>query len=307
MRRGRILSFLVSFVLLLFLSVSCGIPRMFPWRSTYQYNISSSSLDFKLHFTTESNSSGAATPTQWNLQPSPNTPILRLYYIIVPDTDASFQNSVVGMASSFYSQYRSSFPKSFGEGDAAYSRSFTTTLTDDENITVALWEMSVIHDDGTFEPASSFFQGLDFFEPVGEGEPGTDDGENIPGEDVGEGTDEGDEPPSEDEPTTGLADQYVANYDFSQERSGNGYYILMNLNGTTYRLGRMNGQPFSLNLADYYEDSSNDTEFLYEDRQGLQTNAILNIYLTASFAFENYTTRSTIELQNVHSNSLLVV
>ena len=302
MRRGRILSFLVSFVLLLFLSVSCGIPRMFPWRNNYQYTINSSELDFRLHFTTESNSSGADRETTWNLVPSPNTPIFRVYYIIVPDTEASFQSSVNSMASSFSSRYSSSFPKSFGEGEAAYSRSFTTTSTDDEDITVGLWEMSIIHDDGTYEPASSFFQGIDFFTPVDSSDvspspPG--EGETVPpaeGEGQG-GTGE----------TVEYADEYVARYEFSQERTTNGYYILMNLNGTTYRLGRMNGQPFSLNLSDYYDDPSNDTEFLYEDRAGIQQNAILNIYVSASFAFENYTTRSTISLYNVHSNSLLVV
>ena len=303
MKRERAVSFLISCILLLFLSVACGIPRMFPWRINYQYTINSSELDFLLHFTTESNSSGVSGTTTWDLVPSPNTPIFRVYYVIVPDTDASFQSSVNSMASSFSSRYSSSFPKSFGEGEAAYTRSFSTTLTSDETISVSIWEMAVIHDDGTFEPASSYFQGIEFFEPVGSSD--SSDTETGEGSDTsGDGSDSSSE---NSDPSTGLADEYVARYEFSQESTSNGYYILMTLNGTTYRLGRMNGEPFSLNLSDYYDDSSNDTEFLYEDRDGLQQNAILNIYVSASFAFEGYTTRSTISLYNVHSNSLLVV
>ena len=72
MKKRSILSFLICSALVLFVFISCGIPRMFPWRDTYQYNIDSDSIDFKLRFKT------SGSDEYWpKLIPSPNTPILR--------------------------------------------------------------------------------------------------------------------------------------------------------------------------------------------------------------------------------------
>ena len=267
---GRILTISAS-VLFLFSIVSCGIPRMFPWDSVTQYNISTRQLDFRTSFQTETSGSGAAEITSWSLVPSRGTPVIRLYYIVTPTAESPLYSNVTGMASSFSSRFRSSFPPTYDE-EPAYTRSFETAYTDDETISVSMWEMTVIRDDGSYEPASRIFQGVDYF--TGNG--GTHD--------------------------NGIYDQYIATYEFSTETAGSGYYILMNLNGTTYRLGRMNGKPFSLNLADYYDD---DSEFLPEDSEGLMQDATLNIYLGASFAFENFTSRQTVPLVEVHRNSLL--
>ena len=266
---GRILT--ISATVLLFFLASCGIPRMFPWDEVTQYSISSRQLSFKTSFQTESSSSGAAETTNWTLVPSRGTPVIRIYYIITPTAESPLYSNVTGMASSFSSRYRSSFPPTYDE-EAAYTRSFDTTYTDDETISVSMWEMTVIGDDGSVEPVSRVFQGVDYF--VGSG--GTHD-DNI-------------------------YDEYTATYEFSAETVSSGYYIRLNLNGESYRLGRMNGSPFSLSLSDYYDDNC---EFLPEDSDGLLQDATLNIYLGASFAFENYTSRQTIPLVEVHRNTLL--
>ncbi len=261
MKKGR-LSFLIFSALFLCLLTSCGIPRMFPWREDYQYNIDSDSLDFKLRFTT----SGSDQP--WpKLTPSPNTPVLRFYYLIVPE--ASMQSTATGVVSSFSSRYSSSFPKSFRRGEAAYTSSYETTYTDDETVSVSLYELSVIHEDGRFEPVSSYFQGINWFQPV-----------------LQEGED----------PGSGLADEYQVTYSFAQQDipNTNEYYIILTLNGETYRLGRSNGMPFVRSLSSYYDEDY--SEFLPEDSDALQSDARLLIYATASFAFENYTTRRTISI-----------
>lgn len=266
MRKGRIISFLSAVALFLFVLSSCGIPRMFPWSETYQYNLNGSSLDFKLRFTTESSSTGEDERTPWTLRPSPNTPILRFYYLIVPE--ASMQSTVSGIVSSFSSRYSSSFPKSFESGEAAYTSSYDSTATDDETISVSLYELAVIEGNGHFEPASRYFQGIEWFEPV-----------------VAEG-----------EEVSGLADEYKATFSFTQDTTGvtNGYYLILTLNGEQYTLGRSNGQPFSFDRSSYYDDD--DAEFLPEDSDGLQQDAVLMVYATASFAFDNYTTRATIRM-----------
>ena len=263
MKKRSILSFLVCSALVLFVFISCGIPRMFPWRDTYQYNIDSDSIDFKLRFKT------SGSDEYWpKLIPSPNTPILRFYYLIVPE--ASMQSTVSGIVSSFSSRYSSSFPKSFGSGEAAYTSSYETTSTDDETISVSLYELSIIHDNGRFEPVSQYFQGIDWFEPM------LQEGEELPSD--------------------GYADEYQVTYSFAQEsiEGSNEYYITLTLNGETYRLGRSNGEPFVRDARSYYDDD--DSEFLPEDSDGLLTDAKLLIYATASFAFEGYTTRQTIRM-----------
>ena len=276
MSRKRLLSFLIIMVLLLSAFVSCGIPRMFPWRDDYQYTIDGSSMHFYRHFTDVDSKT-------WDLIPSRGTPIIRVYYLIIPE--ASLQSSASGIINSFTNRYRDSFPKSFGEGEAAYTSSLTTTSTEDETIRTGLYEMSIISQaaDGSiiYEPSSSYFQGLDFFVASNADDEGAADG----GE--GEGGEGGD----------ALADEYSASYSFAQDTEGvtNGYYITMNLNGTNYRLGRMNGEPFSRDPADYTDE---DDEFLPDDADGLENDAILRIYVTASFAFEDYTTRHTIVLSS---------
>ena len=214
----------------------------YPWRDDYQYTIDGSSMHFYRHFTDVDSKT-------WDLIPSRGTPIIRVYYLIIPE--ASLQSSASGIINSFTNRYRDSFPKSFGDGEAAYTSSL------------------------------SYFQGLDFFGPSNADDEGAADG----GE--GEGGEGGD----------ALADEYSASYSFAQDTEGvtNGYYITMNLNGTNYRLGRMNGEPFSRDPADYTDE---DDEFLPDDADGLENDAILRIYVTASFAFEDYTTRHTIVLSS---------
>lgn len=271
MRKRKLLSFLALWALF-FCLVSCGIPRMFPWRKTYQYDYTngpfSGSMTFSLDFNTESSSSGSAQTTHWNLVPSPDTPILRFYYLIIPEPE--YQSSVQGIVSSFTNRYSSSFPKSFGSGEAAYTSTYTSSGTDDERISVSLYELTVIPEGQKPIPASEFFKGIQWFEPILQ-----------EGEQLADGE---------------LADNYEANYSFVQDTNGvtNGYYIEMTLNGATYRLARSNGEPFSYALSSYYDDE--DSEFLPEDAGGIMSNAVLRIYVTASFAFENYTTRRTIQI-----------
>lgn len=269
MRKERIISFLAISALFLCLFTSCGIPQMFPWSDDVNYDITSSSINFRLRFRT----TGSGEEKSWTLVPSPDTPILRFYYLIVPE--ASMQSTVSGVASSFGSRYSSSFPKSFGRGEKAYTSSYETYNTDDETISVSLYELSVIHSNGRFEPVSSYFQGLDWFEPV-----------------LAEG----------EEQTGSYADEYTATFSFRQEdvENSNEYYIILTLNGQDYRLGRSNGMPFIRSLDTYYDDDY--SEFLPEDSDGLQTDARLLIYATASFAFEDYTTRRTITIDRTRTS-----
>ena len=254
MLRKTSLIFLVIIALFLLLT-ACGIPQMFPWQSDEQYSIDSNQLLFNLNFETYSQ----GRYQTWNLQPKEDTPVFRVYYMIAPE--ASYTSN---LARSFTSRYSDSFPGIFDD-DPAYTSSYTTS--EGESISVSLYEMSVGHFDNTGRfirdaSAADYFKGTSF---------------------VSNSVD---------------SSEYQHGYEFSftpaSHGVSNGYYIDMNLNGTVYTLARMNGQPFSNNLSDYYNGHGTSVEFRADQGDGLKSDARLKIYVTASFAFEDFTTRSTI-------------
>ncbi len=228
--------------------------KMFPWQSDEQYSIDSNQLLFNLSFNTYSQ----GRYQTWNLQPKEDTPVFRVYYMIAPE--ASYTSN---LARSFTSQYSDSFPSIFDD-DPAYTSSYTTS--EGESISVSLYEMSVGHfDNDKFikdTSVANFFKGMDFVSNYID------------------------------------SSEYQHGYEFSftpaSHGVSNGYYIDMNLNGTVYTLARMNGQPFSNNLSDYYNGHGTSVEFRADQGDGLKSDARLKIYVTASFAFEDFTTRSTL-------------
>ncbi len=261
MMRKKVARFPVVCVLLLFLT-SCGIPRMFPWTDN-QYDLTGYNLAFSTKFETTSYIDGQPNIRDWDLTPRSGTPVLRIYYMLLPEQGSSGSSLI----SSFNSNYRNSFPPNFGKGDAVASTSISSTAVSDGYVSTSMYEMTVVDDNYQFyTPASNVLCGIDFFPPEKAG-------------------------------ATGVS-SYNLEWTVSWERTSAGYYLMLAFNnGETVRLGRMNGEPFPINPSDYAKSTTGDAvEFTSSDEPGLTSTMILRVYLTASFAYEGYTTRSTIPL-----------
>ena len=257
MRKRKLRTFLIIGVL--FFLPACGIPRMFPWSEDSQYELTSNSITFYLDFLYQTDEGVQRWPT---LDPSPNTPVFRLYYYI--DDGFNFDSGVnIGssLRSRFRSRYGSSFPPFFGEGDPVA----TVTVTDnDETIEVSAYEVTVVQPDGTAVPISQLFQGMDYFQQIGNSE-------------------------------------YTAEYSFRRSSDSGDYYIEMTYNGQKYNLARMNGDRFSSNSKDVYFDpqGDGDAEFLPEDESLFQGSPEVHLFGAVSFTFEGYTTRQTVLLDEI--------
>ena len=250
-RKKRLIFILIYSVLFLF---SCGIPRMIPWEVNEQYNISISELEIRLSFDV---SVGTPNQDSITLTPYPDTPVVRFFYVIVPNPSES-NSSVNNLISSFGSRYSSGFPTTYENGNPAY----TTTVTyDDESIRVGLFELTVYDENSRrFVPTSSYFTGMDNFIEDGNG-------------------------------------WHSMSYSFSSYKipDGNGYYIKLIVNGdesNPYYLARSNSEPFTNSIDDYIQGNSN-REFL-SNASGHITDFQIRVYAAASFIFEHYTTRATI-------------
>ena len=250
-RKKRLIFILIYSVFFLF---SCGIPRIFPWEVNEQYEISISELKIRLSFDV---SEGTPNHDSITLTPYPDTPVVRFFYVIVPNLSES-NSSVNNLISSFGSRYSSGFPTTYENGEPAY----TTTVTyDDESIRVGLFELTVYDENsGRFVPTSSYFTGMDNFNGDGNG-------------------------------------QYLMSYSFSEYKisDDSGYWIQLVINGDEskpYYLARSNGEPFTNSIDDYIQGNSN-REFL-SNASGHITDFQIRVYAAASFIFEHYTTRATI-------------
>ena len=318
MKVGKNKLFLFLFICVLFsVIISCGIPRMFPWREGSQYEIDGRRVQFRLSFHVDNDTLEGDDIT---LVPRPGTPVLRFYYLVVPNTSASAGNisTIDNIMRNFGSRYRSSIPRTFGSGEAAYTTSYTYDQATDETISVSLYELSVVMLDEdnnpvNHVPSSSYFEGIEFFQPIGT----IDAGEEEPSD---PGTEEpvtpGEEQPSEDPenpetPSDGYASAYEAAYSFSYAPANDGgYYVRLVLNGdeeNPYYLARSNGDSFTRSTDDYInERSGQDREFLLEDRDEVSQPQI-RIYTAASFTFNGYTTRATITTDSTTSSGYQVL
>ena len=263
MRKRKLRTFLIVGVL--FFLPACGIPRMFPWREGYQYDLSYSSITFNLNFRDTEESQ-----VKFH-KPRIDTPVFRLYYYV--DTlfnDPSISDVGSSLRSRFRSRYAGSFPPTFEDGDAAATVTLTDRGNNDETIRISAYEVTVIPPEGgTPVPISSYFAGVESFEPHG----------HVNSE--------------------GYADSYSATYSF-RKTSVNDYYIEMTYNGQTYLLARMNGEPFSDSSKDvYFNPDNGDAEFLPDDEDAFIGIPRVHLFGAVSFAFEGYTTRQTVLLDEI--------
>ena len=314
MKIGKKRIFLTLFVCVLFsVLISCGIPRMFPWRRGSQFEMDGSHLQFFLSFHVDNDTPEGDNIT---LVPRLDTPVLRFYYLVVPNTSAQASNltTVDRIITSFGSRYSSSIPKTFGSGEAAYTTSYTYDTATSDSIAVSLYELSIVtlDDNGNmvrYEPSSAYFEGIGFFSAVGES--GTDTetppySEGTPSEQSDpEGGDGTSDSPS-DAPTGEFAREYEATYSFSPVPANEGgYYVQLILNGDEnhpYYLARSNGEPFTIRTDDYINTRSGQhREFLLEDKDEV-TQPQIRIYTAASFTFEGYTTRATVTTDSTTSS-----
>ena len=323
MKIGKNRLFLTLFVCVLFsVLISCGIPRMFPWRRGSQFEMDGSHLQFFLSFHVDNDTPEGDNIT---LVPRLDTPVLRFYYLVVPNTSASSSNltTVDRIITSFGSRHSSSIPKTFSSGEAAYTSSYTYDTAASESISVGLYELSIVTLDENgdmvrYEPSSAYFEGIGFFSPVGE--TGTDtapdadtapDTEETPSEpsDPGSDGDTSDNP--SDAPAGEFAREYEATYSFTAvPANAGGYYVRLILNGdesNPYYLARSNGEPFTISTDDYINTrSGQNREFLLEDRDEV-TQPQIRIYTAASFTFEGYTTRATVTTDSTTTSGYQVL
>ncbi len=263
MRKRKLRTFLIVGVL--FFLPACGIPRMFPWSEDSQYELTSNSITFYLDFLYQTDEGVQRWPT---LEPSENTPVFRIYYYI-DDTQNFNSNVSIGssLRSRFRSRYGSSFPPFFDEGDEVAT--VTVTTDRDETIEVSAYEVTVVPSGGGDPvPISRVFQGMDYFASAG-------------------------------------GSSYIAEYSFRRTSNSGEYYIEMTYNGQTYLLARMNGEPFSDSSPDIYFNprSGGEPEFLPEDESAFIGNAVgVHLFGAVSFAFEGYTTRQTVLLDDISLN-----
>ena len=259
--RRRCILFLIFSALFLFMTLSCGIPRMFPWEEKEQYEFTNSSLTFHLSFEYELPDGGTATsPT---MTPSPGTPVFRLYYFINPspdDGDGTYSISEK-LSDNFESKFMNTFPPDdFRKGEYAARRSVTIN---DETVYINAYEPVVVAIDGIPckpEPLSTLLKGIDIFQKDG--------------------------------------NTYTAQYTLEMEESTEKKetYIILTFNGTKYSLARMNNEKFSVsNIYAYIQDANRAGEFLPEEEDVLSgCSPSIGFFAGCSFAFEDYTTRRTI-------------
>ena len=261
MRKRKLRTFLIIGVL--FFLPACGIPRMFPWSEGSQYDLTSNSITFYLDFLYQTDEGVQRWPT---LEPSPNTPVFRLYYYI--DDGFNFDSNVnIGssLRSRFRSRYSISFPPFFGEGDEVATVTVTTDSSTGESIEVGAYEVTVVPSGGGDPvPISRVFQGMDYFASAG-------------------------------------GSSYTAEYSFRRSSNSGDYYIEMTYNGQTYLLARMNGDRFSDNSKDIYFDpqGGGEAEFLPEDETLFRGSPVVHLFGAVSFTFEGYTTRQTVLLDEI--------
>ena len=258
MRKRKLRTFLIVGVL--FFLPACGIPRMFPWSEGSQYDLTSNSITFYFDFLYQTDEGVQSWPT---LEPSPNTPVFRIYYYIDPGlSDPSISNIGSSLRSRFRSRYGSSFPPYFDEGDPVATVTVTDRGNNDETIEVSAYEVTVVPADGGDPVAiSRLFQGMDYFVSSG-------------------------------------GSSYTADYSFSVPDSTS-YYIEMTYNGQTYNLARMNGDQFTSDPDAYFNPvGRGEAEFLPEDRS-VMVSPTVHLFGAVSFAFEGYTTRQTVLLDDI--------
>ena len=254
--RRRCILFLIFSALFLFMTLSCGIPRMFPWEEGYQYEFTDSSLTFHLSFDYETDSGTETWPA---MTPSPGTPVFRLYYFINPSGSSIATESLSSnLASSFQSTYRNTFPPEFDKREYAARRSVTIN---DETVYINAYEPVVVAIDGTPckpEPLSTLLKGIDIFQKDG--------------------------------------NTYTAQYTLEMEEpTASTTYIILTFNGTKYSLARMNNEKFSVSdISAYIQDANRAGEFLPEEGDVLSGSPSIGFFAGCSFSFEDYTTRRTI-------------
>ena len=271
MLRKTSLIFLVIIALFLLLT-ACGIPQMFPW-SDDQYDLTDSSLSFDVRFSTVHYKDGKPHTKDWILDFKEGTPIIRIYYMLRPNQESSGSSLI----SRFNSNFRESFPPTYSSGVAAATVNISSAEADDGYVATSLYEMRIAPADSpsSSEPVSDYMIGESFFIPKYN--------------------------------SSGEAESYSASWSitaepFSGDESGSGFNLILHWNGgrdnggEDYILTRMNGRPFYLSSALYCDDPrADDLEFIKDDQSGL-TNMELRVYLTASFAFDGYTTKATIPI-----------
>ncbi len=269
---GRnIKSFIFITVLFLFSLSGCGMPRMFEWDKVDEYEINNRQIQFNLSYTYTDRQTGNTTTI--HLTPVTGTPVLHFYYAIASSGGISGYNIDSSFNSSYSSSYVPSRPVSGPSKNTPIATDSVTVTTNDETTTVGLYEFTDV-DNNFNRPV--YLNDIDMYLNRDEG--------------AGSGY-----------------DKFVTYSISPQQQPDGGYYFNLILNEGTlkerqFTLARFNGEPFLSGISNYLgtNDSGEVREFSDdEDPASNFMTPIVDIYVSATFLYQGYTTVRTIPLTRV--------
>ena len=271
MKRIISITSLVIAVLLLF--TTCGIQRRFRWERNNEYTITNGAICFNLSY--------ASDDEVHHLDPKNGFPRLYFFYAIAPQTGLVSGNA----SSSLISQYNSQFVNT--------TRNIipNTTInvgTDDPPIsTVTVYPIDAVGS-STTSSRIGLYEFVDAEKP------------NLRPQ----------FPDSLDSFPVDTQTRYdrTITYSISTVEYEEGFAIQLTLNPNTsyqmvYTLLRTNGEPFMTDISYYIEEQgrSEKREFDYNDAASYFQMPSIYIYASCSFAYNGYTSVSTIPLTIVDS------
>ena len=246
---------------------------MFEWDKVDEYEINNRQIQFNLEYSYYDRQIGDTITVP--LSPISGTPVLHFYYAITSSGGIKGYNIDSSFNSSYSSSYVPSRPVSGPSKNTPIATDSVTVTTNNETTTVGLYEFTDV-DNNFSRPV--FLNDIDMYLDRDEG--------------AGSGY-----------------DKFVT-YSFSaqpQPDGGYGYYFNLILNEGTlkerqFTLARFNGEPFLYGIFNYLgtNDSGEVREFSDdEDPASDFMMPIVDIYVSATFLYQGYTTVRTIPLTRV--------
>ena len=294
--RKKILITFIFFSVALFFLQSCGIPKMFKWENNNEYYANNNSIKFNMSYM-------ASGETQ-HLHAKDNFPQMFFFYAIGPTTGLTSSTTQDRMISAFNTFSRSYPSITTNVNDHEPIVSSTVSLTglpsDDNSTRIGLYEFIDASDTNS---RPDFPKGIKSFLPPRLDEY-VDENGNL----------------SDSDESIINADYswlYLDNFDkaitytASMIPYDDGYAVQLIIypdgpeeNQLTYFLLRNNGETFKTAMSEYINDgsssSTNTREYKEENDNAISfMSPAIYIFVSCTFAFEGYTTISTIPLHLV--------